>query len=267
MKKLKEILSIGKVITVVLLLTSIAITSCGGNSNMKESKNSSTVVVPQSNEIRGYLGKYLGISDETYKIEKDGKMIFSWIVKVKVYVKAKYEDNDYGLQDGNGGPLYLDLYDNNGSPLTGFNNLKSDYNSDVKLADILSAGVGETWITFTKFHERGTEELPQNIVSFTIGSKKVEKSTTSDVKTNDNEDYDKVLDDYEDYVDNYLVFLKKANEGDISAIEEYTELLEKAEDLSESLETAKTNNGLTPKQLSRMLKIQNKMTSAIVDMK
>lgn len=79
-----------------------------------------------------------------------------------------------------------------------------------------------------------------------------------------NRDWDKILDDYENYIDEYLKFLKKANQGDMSALLEYNELLEKAEKLDRQLTDA--DDQLTNRQLSRFTKIQNKMTEAMLEM-
>ena len=74
-------------------------------------------------------------------------------------------------------------------------------------------------------------------------------------------DFDSVLDDYEEYVDEYIVFYKKAISGDDAALTEYMSMLEKAEELQKSLETSRSE--MTTKQASRMLKIQQKMLNAM----
>jgi vacuolar-type H+-ATPase catalytic subunit A/Vma1 len=74
-------------------------------------------------------------------------------------------------------------------------------------------------------------------------------------------DFDSVLDDYEEYVDEYIVFYKKAMSGDDAAFTEYMSMLEKAEELQKSLEISRSE--MTGKQASRMLKIQQKMLNAM----
>jgi hypothetical protein len=74
------------------------------------------------------------------------------------------------------------------------------------------------------------------------------------------EDWDAVLDDYEEYVDNYIKLYKKAMEGDMDAMSEYPALMEKAKSLSEKLERAKGD--MSAQQLERMGKIQTKMMNA-----
>lgn len=90
------------------------------------------------------------------------------------------------------------------------------------------------------------------------------RENNSSKPVSSNRDWDKILDDYENYIDEYLKFLKKANQGDMSAMLEYNELLEKAEDLDRQLTDA--DDQLTNRQLSRFAKIQNKMTEAMLEM-
>lgn len=254
----------------LLLLTLLS--SCG---------NKQASVKPQTVKVDGYLSDYLEVVDGEYKPEKDKALVPSWIIKVKVKAKAAYTEDDYGFKDGNHGPLTLDFYDEKGTPLTGFDNLESDYQDDNKLADILKKGSGETWVTFTKFTDLNQEKYPDNIRAFVIGSKKIEKeesgtssdntnSSTSESTTSSasgNEDWDKVLSDYEAYVDDYLKIIKKMNAGDNSAAQEYPALLEKAQDLDKSLKEAQGNNSLSADQMSRMLKIEGKMVKAMGEMK
>ena len=43
-----------------------------------------------------------------------------------------------------------------------------------------------------------------------------------------NNNFNKMLDDYEDYIDEYLKLYKNAMKGDTEAISEYTSLMQKA---------------------------------------
>lgn len=263
--------------TINLLTTAIiaiALTACGGGK--KSDATSSVEIKPTDKKITGYLGDYLEVVDGSYKAERDDQMIFSWVVKVKVKAIAKYDTDDYGFKDGNHGPLYLDLYDDKGTPLTGLDNLASDYTGDSKLADILKAGTGETWVSFTKFHEGDAETYPDNTAGFSINSKQIEDNSSSSssstsessdsedlsVSESGSEDWDKMLDDYEEYVDEYLKFYKKAMKGDNSAIAEYPALMEKATALQESMTAAQNDNKLSATQIGRMMKIQTKMLQA-----
>ena len=85
-----------------------------------------------------------------------------------------------------------------------------------------------------------------------------EKSTSSI-----NNDYDKMLNDYENYVDQYLIVYKKAMNGDQTAMIEYPELLSKAEELQKSMQLADRGGDLSTQQLKRMNDINFKMLNAM----
>lgn len=74
-------------------------------------------------------------------------------------------------------------------------------------------------------------------------------------------DWDKLLDEYEKYVDQYVKTYKKAMNGDMAAMAEYAKLAEKAQKLSSQLEKAKGE--MTAAQLNRYLKITKKLASAV----
>lgn len=78
-----------------------------------------------------------------------------------------------------------------------------------------------------------------------------------------NPKWDKVLDDYENYVVEYAKFYKKAMSGDMSAMSKYPALMEKATNLSKSLEGAQNSNDLSQKQMNRFIQIQGKFMEAV----
>mgnify|MGYP003397680814 CR=1 FL=1 len=72
--------------------------------------------------------------------------------------------------------------------------------------------------------------------------------------------WDKVLDEYESYVNQYIVLMKKAKNGDMSAMNEYAKMLEKAQNFADKLEDA--DDAMTTAQMTRYTKITAKMTQA-----
>lgn len=88
-------------------------------------------------------------------------------------------------------------------------------------------------------------------------------TTTSSTSKSGN-DWDSVLDDYEKYFDQYVKLLKKAKNGDVSALTEYAKMLEKAQSIGNKLEHAKGD--LTANQSARFLKIQQKLLNAASDL-
>ncbi len=90
------------------------------------------------------------------------------------------------------------------------------------------------------------------------------EESTSDSSSSDSNDWDSVLDEFESYTDNYISLLKKAQAGDMDAMTEYIDVMEDAQDLSDELEDAQGD--FTSSQLSRYMKIVNKMTNAAMSM-
>ena len=88
----------------------------------------------------------------------------------------------------------------------------------------------------------------------------IEEEISSDAS----EDWDAVLDDYEKYVDKYIALLKKANQGDMSALSEYAGMMEKAQELGEKMKDAQGE--MSSAQWSRYTRILQKMTNAAQSM-
>jgi hypothetical protein len=116
---------------------------------------------------------------------------------------------------------------------------------------------------FLKELEFETEKSDYKEIIKELNYRKVKK--LANLKQNDDsEDWDKIIDDYEEYVDEYIKFVRSIDYEDSSSMSEYATLLEKAERLSSKLERAE--NDLSKSQLSRMTKIQNKMNNAVLEM-
>lgn len=90
-----------------------------------------------------------------------------------------------------------------------------------------------------------------------------EEEEEEPAQSTDSKKWDKILDDYESYVDQYIKLLKKATSGDLSAMTEYVSFLEKAQELQEELDGAKDE--LTTTQMKRLVKINQKLTDAAVN--
>jgi hypothetical protein len=95
------------------------------------------------------------------------------------------------------------------------------------------------------------------------------ETTTSDASTSSStssstEDWDAILNDYEEYVNQYIKLMKAAQKGDASAMSEYPAMLEKANSLNSKLTSGQGT--MSSAQASRLLKIQNKMASAAAGM-
>ena len=78
------------------------------------------------------------------------------------------------------------------------------------------------------------------------------------------QDWDALLNSYEQYVDKYISYMKKAAKGDMSALSDYPALMEKAQDLSNKMSGAQGD--MSAAQWARYMKITNKMTQAAANM-
>lgn len=87
-----------------------------------------------------------------------------------------------------------------------------------------------------------------------------EISDSESTNRSGSEDWDDVLNEYEKMVDEYIKLLKKANDGDLSAMTSYLTYMEKAVALSEKL--SKAESAMTASQVSRYMRIVNKMAQA-----
>ena len=94
---------------------------------------------------------------------------------------------------------------------------------------------------------------------FTTSAGVVPTQNATEIFAGDN--IDKLLDEYEKYVDQYIKVYKKAQNGDLSALTEYVKLAEKAQKLSDKLE--KAEDEMSVAQMKRYAKITEKMLKAI----
>lgn len=85
-----------------------------------------------------------------------------------------------------------------------------------------------------------------------------EETATTSSSSND---FDEVLDSYEEYVDKYVSYMKKAQNGDMSALAEYPALMEKAQELNKKIE--KSKGEMTTAQITRYTQITSKMATAM----
>ena len=231
--------------------------ACGGTTEQKEGFTS-IEAVPKSTTISGPFNKDLeSVGNAKVEIVKEGLLSE---VAVKIQLKSLKESDGtlYGLKYGNDGPLYVDLLDKQGVPVTGWEAIPSTYKDDDKIKHLLTSELSNEWIVFRKFTEGNAESIPTQISSYALTSKKIEESSSSGAVDDGN--IDDLLDSYESYMDQYVKTYNEAKEGNsVEAMSEYSELLEKAQELANKLENVKGE--MTSNQIKRMSRIQNKMQS------
>ena len=99
-----------------------------------------------------------------------------------------------------------------------------------------------------------------------------EKSKKNDGEEDDDDssdntsstDWDSILDEYENYVDKIIALCNKINNGDMSAMSEYTSLLQSSQELNNKL--TQGQGSMTSAQVARYSKISAKMANAAIKM-
>lgn len=97
-----------------------------------------------------------------------------------------------------------------------------------------------------------------------ISSEENDKDEISEVSGSDSEDWDALLNSYEQYVDKYISYMKKAAKGDMSALSEYPALMQKAQEFSDKMKNAESS--MSASQWAKYNKITQKMLKAAQEM-
>lgn len=107
-----------------------------------------------------------------------------------------------------------------------------------------------------------TEQVVEDDYESTLAETESEDEAEANAEV-DSEDWDAILNTYEEYVDDYVKLMKKASKGDMTALAGYASFLEKAQDLSDKIENSKQE--MSASQMERYLKITSKMATAMQD--
>lgn len=223
-------------------------------------------ISPEDENISGPLGEYFCIVDRPYKV-KNGVVNIEferiaegmpepWEKGMKVGVS--YDEIKPGFK-----VEFIDMDDD----IVGTDESDIIYDGN-DLNTLVSLNVGETSIIsfdvsgkkIEYFRVKSTFEY--NTPSGSRSSSEYEAAEEDSASQDGSSDWDNVLDKYEDFVDRYVSTYKKAMGGDLSALTEYSDLLEKAQDLSEELDDA--TDEMTSSQLSRYMEITSRMTTDIL---
>ena len=240
--------------------------SCGG-----EKKVETSALSTETTEIKGALTGCYEVIKKVYVLDESG---YEPLISVDIKRTAKVlhfeadKARSFSVSE-DGKPTQvgfgIELLDDKGNVVEVKNATEGGIGGIYSSEDIdaaLQLNSGETCVI------RWSLDKEKNPVSFRITSA-VESRDTSASATNEtinetessSNDWDAVLDEYEDYIDKYIEFYKKAKAGDMSAATEYASMLESAQSLAEKLSNAQSE--LTPTQASRFMKLQQKLTKAM----
>jgi hypothetical protein len=105
---------------------------------------------------------------------------------------------------------------------------------------------------------------PSSLSSDYSSSEEKDDEEESFISSSDSEDWDELLESYEEYVDKYISYLKKASKGDMDALSEYPALLEKAQKFTDKMKNAEEQ--MSASQWAKYNEITQKMLKAAQEM-
>lgn len=278
---MKKILRTG-----VAILTLAALMSCGGNSNQKNNENEKeqaekeTVLVPKTTKVKGDLSEYFEVVEKEYQLKDDtfGKMVTITLMRKDKELPDIYKEfmpvGYFGAGVMGNYGFGIKIFDENEDQVL---SIRADdggmggvYSSD-DLKDLWDLEEGETGIV-----RWSTDDLDEctGKLTFTITSYAKENEDADEYSNEDEEeeeentsysdnssssnDWDSILDDYEDIMKRYIKALKRAEEGDASAYTEMTKLLQDITEFATKLDGA---SDMTTKQAQRYAEINLKLYS------
>lgn len=257
-----------KLTLAAVALLGLSLFSCGGSSEKD------IEITPSDTIVSGDLKGLYNVTNRTYKL-KPVEHNDNWNISIDI---ERTDDNSLDISNGEIG-FGIEILDNDGNVLGKENVSTYDKNGEFETIQKLKAGdkasvsfvLNDGWgencdfTEATKFRVISKFEAEKPGVYTTSAGTDNNSSDESDSadrssSSASSENWDAVLDSYEEYVDQYIALLKKAKEGDMTALSEYPALLEKANDFSSKLSNA--DSELSTSQMARYTKITAKMTKA-----
>lgn len=270
--------------TIVVMAISLA--SCGGKKNSDEK----IVLIPETTHIKGDLGDYFNVVDKEYTVTDD------WGDMVTIEVERTDMDYSFDLKGvepygtsgkgvtGHAG-FGVEILDEDGNVIAKTaataSGLSGMYSSD-DMKEALKLKAGETGTVRWSFHfdsdkkpakfrlTSSYEEVDSSNWDSDSSSSDDDDSSSSDDddsysnSSSGSQDWDELLESYEEYVDKYISYLKKASKGDMTALSEYPALMQKAQNFSDKMKNAESS--MSASQWARYNKITMKMLEAAQNM-
>lgn len=278
----------------LVLMLSLFIASCGNSGKGGNGESDGEIKLKVDADL-GELGEFLSADDEAVikleEAEEDGEQGYLITSSLGVDVeKAVASDFSFGLE--------AKILDKSHIVIADFPSFDIESKNDFDNEDYTNVLYpGEKWAIVKEFIKKddwdkekqemwekikkegayiriepnysGTAKFvaykgAKNSSSDEISSEENDEDEISDDSESDSEDWDALLESYEEYVDKYISYMKKAAKGDMNALSEYPALLEKAQEFNEKMQNAQ--GVMSSSQWSRYIKITNKMTKAAQEM-
>jgi len=278
----------------LVLMLSLFIASCGNSGKGGNGESDGEIKLKVDADL-GELGEFLSADDEAVikleEAEEDGEQGYLITSSLGVDVeKAVASDFSFGLEAKILGKSHIVIADFPSFDIESKNDFDNEDYTNVLYP-------GEKWAIVKEFIKKddwdkekqemwekikkegayiriepnysGTAKFvaykgAKNSSSDEISSEENDEDEISDASESDSEDWDALLESYEEYVDKYISYMKKAAKGDMNALSEYPALLEKAQEFNEKMQNAQ--GVMSSSQWSRYIKITNKMTKAAQEM-
>lgn len=255
----------------------ICLASCGGKKGSKDSEQ--IIVKPTETAVSGDMEGCFTVVDKEYKATGDLANGIITVELERTNQELPFELNgrelwSFGTSGASAnvkvgfGIEFLDAEGNvvekvsaNGSGLSG------SYDSDEAVA-LCKLKPGKTGTIRFAVHKEAKDAVSFRITTAyeeSEGSNDESSESDSEISSESGlEDWDALLDSYDSYVTKYISFMKKAANGDASAMAEYPALMQKAQEYSEKMSGAQGD--MSASQWARYMKITNKLTAAAQNM-
>lgn len=249
----------------IIAVFALCFTACGGKKESSETipeqedSIESVEAEPQGEMeqtlcLEGGIGKYPIMM--TIHIASDGEVTGAYYYKKQgpgnyLYLKGTKSDNRVTLCEFTKDGQQTGNYDGvlNDGVFTGNFNTKSGY-YDFTLNPTNIEPIDFSDIDFSVF-------VPES-VSYNDTNSGVSNNYSSE--SVGSEDWDSLLDSYEQYVEQYISYVRKAADGDASALAEYPSLMRKAKEYGNKLQGAEGT--MSASQWARYIEITNRMVEA-----
>lgn len=253
---------------IATLAAGLILAVCASCSSKKSEPKSVDLNIEKS-EVYGDNAERISVVPGKYALKLDERMS----IKIKLKLEEPVAEK---ISFVNGPSLRLKTADGLDA-VDDFQQMKLADGESQKMQTFLTqpAGTEQEFVFINDFSYDKAEEVIDVAKSFTLDGLDIvyeeEETGTADSSTADetaeaggeslsSEEVDQLLKDYEEMVDSYVSAAEKAQEGDLTALADYANVLSKASSLAERLE--KMDGELTPAQAQRFAELQVKLAGA-----
>lgn len=250
-----------------------ALSSCGGSKKADDPYK----LTPETTSIKGGLSDYYEVVDKEYSTTENYLTMMDNIHTI-VSVEIRRNDKPFDFDSettkpmgtlsagmtGNAG-FGIEILDESGNVINksaATNGGLGGMYSDADMKEALNLKPGETSTVRWQINFAKDDKPAKFRLTSAYEKSGYEGDATGATQTGSSaNNWDAILDSYEQYVNQYIKVSKKAMNGDMSATAEMAGIIDKAEKLEKKLKGAEAD--MTPSQISRLAKINSKLIEAM----